>query len=97
VERARRLDADRFRKQHEGLILSTQDLEIRHEMFNYLTVATQAQPLTPQQWAGADREAQGFTFGGIYPSWEVPTSQEEHVQDSANHSDEALRALHSGD
>lgn len=41
-----------FRKQDEGFIPSPQDLEIRHEMFNYLTVVTNAQPLNPQQWPG---------------------------------------------
>lgn len=41
-----------FRNQNQGIIVTPKDLEIRHEMFNYLTVVTQAQPLSPQQWAG---------------------------------------------
>lgn len=41
-----------FRRQGEGLIPSPQDLEIRHEMFNYLTVVTNAQSRNPQQWPG---------------------------------------------
>lgn len=42
-----------FRDPNESVFHESRNIEIRHEMDNYLTVVTNAQPLSPQLWTGS--------------------------------------------